>query len=191
MGFEVTDERFGFEHRRPSEAVQDNQRWALSAAALVDGQVLVAVRNSCGEPRRRGALAKLNQHPVGLFRMEEENELAVGAGAGFVGERSEAALAQALHVGVDVVHLKSEVMQPLASFFQKPRYGRVGAEGFEEFELGVAGGEEVRLYAFVVDAFVLVGADVQQSLVEPGCGVRVFNGDTDVFEVGHEGGGLL
>ena len=78
-------------------------------------------------------------------------------------------------------------MQPLAAFVQKPRYGGVGAEGFEEFEFGGADRDEMCLDALVIDAFVFIGTDLQQRLVESGDCVRVLHGDTDVFEVGHDG----
>ena len=109
-------------------------------AAFVDREGVSEVGYRGGRQCHEDALAKLYEDAVGLFGVEEEDELAIGTGLGLVGERGKAEAAQALQVGVDVIDLKGQVVEARAALGEVPGHRRVGAEGFEEFEFGASSG---------------------------------------------------
>ena len=121
--------------------------------------------------------------------MNETDPLVVGADGGLLVEQPEAFRLEACHFGADVGYLERDVVDALAPLREVLRDGTVGAGGLEELDLGLAGSEEERRDALLLDSLLLVGFGAEKPSVQFARRGEVGYGDAEVFEShGAQGG---
>lgn len=67
--------------------------------------------------------------------MKEANVLVVGAGLRFFTQELKPGRSEPIHCGGEIFHFKCQVVQSFAVTVEKLMDRRIGAEGFEKFEL--------------------------------------------------------
>jgi hypothetical protein len=131
-------------------------------------------------------LAKLHQHAVGAFGVEEANEFVVGAGFGFFVEQCKSFGLEPFHFGYDIIHIKSDMVNAFSAFLDELRDGRFGVGGFEQFDFIFSRQEKGSRHAFAFHhfGFVVRGAEeFGEELVRLS---KIFDSDADVFDFVHD-----
>jgi hypothetical protein len=70
--------------------------------------------------------------------MKEANEFIICTTLGFGRKELETFGSEALHFGMNIVHLKSQMVNALAAFVEVFSNGAVGVGGFQQFNFGFA-----------------------------------------------------
>jgi hypothetical protein len=110
VSLEVGEEPSRLHLRRAEGGVEEHEWRTVLPPAEVVGDAAVAERRVDGFEWLRRRLAELYEHAAGVLRVDEEDQLAVGAALGCVVEEAEAGLAEPPVLGAYVAHLEGDVV---------------------------------------------------------------------------------
>lgn len=123
---------------------------------------------------------------MGLFRVDEDDLLVVGALLWCLAQEFKPGVAETAHCGPQVVHVKCQMVKSLPSAVEKPLHRRLVVEGFQELQLCRLGIEKMRPDLLFGHGLGLVRLPIQELPKRLDDGVYIVNGDAYVFDSGHE-----
>src|SRR5579872_2108965 len=132
-----------------------------------------------------GVVADFEENAAGARGVDEEVEMAAGAGLDLLRDESDALGLERLEGGGNVIDVQRNVVQAFATLREKASDGRVGRGGLEQLDARVAGGDHRGVDLFLVDGFLVQHAETER-LIELARRGDAVDGDADVVESGHE-----
>jgi hypothetical protein len=114
--------------------------------------------------------------------MDEGHQRLLGAGPRLAVDQPRAARLELSERGVDVVHSERDVVQAWTALVGVLGDRRVGRGRFEQLELGVADGNEMRAHALRADLFRRFDLEAERVAVERERCRQIGDRDADVIE---------
>lgn len=123
---------------------------------------------------------ELDEHPAGRTGVQERHGMAPSAGSRLLVDGFEAHGRGRVEGRPHVWDLEGEVVEPRPSTVEEPGDWPLVVEGFEQFEVGLAGVEKDQLEA--VECLLVDHDRVQESVEELGQALGVVGRDADVVQ---------
>ena len=117
--------------------------------------------------------------------MKEADELIVSPGLGLIIQQGEAGGCQPFHLGMDIGHVKGDVVHPFPFFFDKTCDDAVGTLPLQQLDLCLAFLKECGGDLLAVHFFRLIAIGVEQLLQQGNGDGKVPDGNADVLDFLH------